>query len=185
MILANGPSLARTDFGLLRRETTFGMNRIHLLFDQTGFQPDYYVAVNELVLQQFADQIAALTMPKFLNWSQRRLFEEPDADLHFIRLALTLRDRFSISPSVPLCGGGTVTFVALQLAYHIGSREVVLVGLDHSFGAKGRPNRTETREEERHVDHFHPDYFSEGSRWQVPDLVRSKIAHALARRPRG
>jgi hypothetical protein len=49
-ILGNGPSLLRTDLGRLRRETTFGMNRIYLHFPQMGFATTYYVAVNTLVI---------------------------------------------------------------------------------------------------------------------------------------
>jgi hypothetical protein len=74
-----------------------------------------------------------------------------------------------------------VTFVALQLAYHMGFREVILLGLDHRFSAKGRPNRVAIRPDSPDRDHFHPDYFPKGARWQLPDLRRSELAYAEAR----
>jgi hypothetical protein len=80
-----------------------------------------------------------------------------------------------------ISSGGTVTFVALQLAYFMGFETVILIGLDHSFVEKGVPNKTEVRHSERDDSHCHPDYFPKGIKWQLPDLYRSELAYALAR----
>ena len=32
------------------------------------------------------------------------------------------------------------------------------------------------------ISHFHPNYFPKGSKWQLPDLLRSEIAYRIARR---
>src|SRR3989304_1678691 len=78
-ILGNGPSLARTDLGLLRGDVTFGMNRIYLLYPSLRFQTTYYVSVNELVIEQCASEIRALRGPKFITWRARRwLRGDPD-----------------------------------------------------------------------------------------------------------
>ena len=172
-VLGNGPSLARTDLGRLAGEVTFGANRIYL-----AHRPTYFTCVNELVLEQFAGDIRALACPKFLNWNRRGLFgDEP-----FVALGLGLQDSFVPDPARRLCSGGTVTFVALQLAYYMGFREVVLLGVDHRFVEKGTPNRTETRTQAEDRDHFHAGYFPKGSKWQLPDLRRSELAYAMARR---
>jgi hypothetical protein len=63
----------------------------------------------------------------------------------------------------------------------MGFDEVILIGVDHNFADKGTPNKTEVRTQERDDNHFHPDYFPKGARWQLPDLVRSELAYALAR----
>jgi len=181
-IIANGPSLAGMDLSPLANETTFGLNRIYLLFEKLSFQPTYYVCVNELVLEQFSSEIGALRMHKFLNWNRRRLFKAENASIHFVRLSLGLQDKFARNFNQPLYSGGTVTFVALQIAYILGFSEVVLIGLDHSFADKGVPNKVEMRQSETDVNHFHPNYFPKGSRWQLPDLKRSELAYALARR---
>lgn len=180
VILANGPSLGGMNLSRLASVPTFGMNRIYLLFDRIPFRPTYYVAINELVLEQFAGDIQALPMERFLNWNRRSLFpDEPRTS--FLSLRLGLNDRFSTDIRRPIDSGGTVTFVALQLAYYMGFEEVVLVGLDHRFSSPGRPNRLEVRPTGPDRDHFHPDYFPEGSRWQLPDLLRSERAYAKAR----
>lgn len=180
-ILGNGPSLAKMDLRPLANEWTFGMNRIYLLFEQMGFVPSYYCAGNDLVIDQFARDIGTLSMPKFLGWNGRRHFDESDASLLFLRQALTLRDFFGHDLARPICSGGTVTFIALQIAYYMGFQQVILIGVDHTFVDKGTPNRTLTRTDEVDQNHFHPDYFPKGSRWQLPDLVRSAEAYRLAR----
>ncbi len=182
-ILGNGPSLAKMDLRPLAGEWTFGLNRIYLLFDgmQMGFEPSYYCAANDLVLDQFACDIAALSMPKFLNWNGRRHFDPADESVLLLRQSLTLSDFFGDDLCKPICSGGTVTYLALQVAYYMGFHQVVLIGVDHRFVDKGTPNRTETRTTEHDENHFHPDYFPKGSRWQLPDLSRSEAAYGLAR----
>lgn len=181
-ILANGPSLNKVDLSLLRNDITFGLNRVYLLFDKVEFRPTYYVSVNELVLKQFHQEIKPLPFPKFLNWKERSLFDYKDEKTIFIRTGLTIRDAFIGDPLHPLSDGGTVTYVALQLAYFMGFSEVILIGLDHSFQDKGIPNRTEERATVEDANHFVPNYFPKGVKWQLPDLHRSEIAYGLARK---
>ena len=77
--------------------------------------------------------------------------------------------------------GSTVTYVALQLAYHMGFEEVILIGVDHAFTSQGRPNAT-VISEGSDPDHFSPLYFGKGFRWQLPDLAGSERAYRLAKR---
>lgn len=181
MIMANGPSLAEMNLSVLDGVHSFGLNRIYLLFDRLPTPPTYLVAVNDLVLKQFAQDIRGLSMPRFVSWNHRHRFDSADPTVNFIRLRLGLRDRFSGDLQMPIDSGGTVTFVALQLAFYMGFEEVVLIGLDHRFAQKGTPNRTEVRESTRDPDHFDPEYFPRGSRWQLPDLQRSELAYRMAR----
>lgn len=180
-ILGNGPSLSRMDLAPLAKEITFGLNRIYLAFDRLNFVPTYYVCVNELVLEQFADEIRAIRTWKFLNWNRRAYFPSEGTQTVFLRLALGLQDRFGREPQHGLWGGGTVTYAAMQLAYFMGFREVVLIGLDHTYAAKGVPNTTRVRGPGPDTDHFDSTYFPAGTRWQLPDLRRSEMAYALAR----
>ena len=181
-IVANGPSLLKTNLDLLRNKYTFGMNRIYLHFNETSFRPTYYVAVNELVLEQFASEISQLDIPKFLNWNQRSYFDLHDPNCVFVKAKFVVSDSFQDNLTKPLAFGGTVTFVALQIAYYMGFQEVILVGLDHKYADKGLPNKTEKRIADHDESHFHPNYFPKGIKWQLPDLLRSEIAYEIARR---
>lgn len=181
-IVGNGPSLKRTDLSLLKNEFSFGMNRIYLLFENTTYRPTYYVASNELVLTQFSDDIRKLDIPKFLNWNRRKFFPQNDHLTMFYKINFGINDFFGMDPRKPVCGGGTVTYVAMQLAYYMGFREVILIGVDHNFSDRGIPNTTEVRQSEKDESHFHPSYFPKGSLWQLPDLKHSEMAYQLARK---
>lgn len=178
-IIGNGPSLQRTDLSLLRNELTFGLNRIYLLFDELGFQTNYFVAVNTLVIEQCVQDILGLAMPKFLTWRGRRWISRGKPAL-FVDTDYTPPETFSTRITGRVFEGSTVTYVAMQIAYHLGFRQVVLLGVDHRFSSSGRPNATVTAQG-ADPDHFSPDYFSRGFRWQLPDLVASERAYRLAR----
>ena len=181
-IMGNGPSLNETDLTLLRDEITFGLNRIYLLFDKITCQPTYYVCINELVLEQFSNEIRRLNMPKFLNWNRRHLFDIDSPNVFFVGEKRVLKDSFERDLTRPLSSGGTVTFIALQIAHYMGFREVILIGLDHHWTEKGVIGRAEIRTANYDQDHFHPDYFPKGAKWEPPDLVRTDLAYTTARK---
>ncbi len=178
-ILGNGPSLARTDLRRLRGQVTFGMNRIYLLFPSLGFQTTYYVAVNELVAQQCAREIRALRGPKFITW-RARPWVRRDPEVIFLDTDYTGEETFAADVSRRVFEGSTVTFVALQIAFHMGFEEAVLLGVDHDFATKGEPNATVVSSGDDR-NHFSPAYFGAGFRWQLPDLAASERAYRLAR----
>ncbi|MGB7296216.1 MAG: 6-hydroxymethylpterin diphosphokinase MptE-like protein [Candidatus Aminicenantales bacterium] len=177
-ILGNGPSLARTDVSKLKGEYTFGMNRVYLAFSDWGFSTSYFVCVNDLVIEQFAVDIAALKMPKFLSWHSRS-FIKPDGNTAFLNSTYE-RPAFARDACGRLWEGATVTYVALQLAFHMGFDPVILIGVDHNFASKGTPN-TMVVSEGADASHFDPRYFGAGYRWQLPDLEMNERAYHMAR----
>ncbi len=180
-IMANGPSLTKLNLDLLKNEITFGLNRIYLLFDELPFIPDYYVTINELVIEQFCRDINRIDSVKILNWNRRHCFgSEKDSNL-YIKTRYSLKDKFSGNIIKPITTGGTVTYVTLQIAFFMGFKEVILIGLDHNYRDIGTPNLTQVRENEKDLNHFHPNYFPKGYKWQLPDLYRSELAYSIAR----
>ena len=179
-ILGNGPSLRHTDLSLLRGETTFGLNRIYLNFEKMGYSTTYYVAVNTLVIEQCAGEIMSLAVPRFITWRARRWLVR-DPQIVFMDTDYTEPATFSKDVSGRVYEGSTVTYIALQLAFHMGFDQVVLVGVDHSFESSGQPNAT-VISEGNDRDHFSPDYFGRGFRWQLPDLTASERAYEMAKR---
>jgi hypothetical protein len=180
-ILGNGPSLRKTDLTLLKDEYTFGLNRIYLLFRELGFATTYLVSVNDLVIQQCAAEIVAQPCHKFLPWGTRRsLPQDLPADLTFIQTE-GIHPAFRTDARRLMWSGATVTFIAMQLAYHIGFQTAVLIGVDHSFTTQGTPHQAVVSQGDD-PNHFSPDYFGKGFKWQLPDLKTSEHAYALARR---
>lgn len=178
-ILGNGPSLREMDLALLQDEITFGMNRIYLLFSEMGYQTTYYLAINTLVIEQSANDIASLPMPKFISWRGRNWMDLQENTV-FIDTDFTPPADFASDSTGRIFEGSTVTYVAMQLAFYMGFQKVYIIGVDHSFHTKGPPNTTVAAGE---VDqnHFSPDYFSNGYRWQLPDLEASEEAYQLAK----
>jgi len=177
-ILGNGPSLRNTDISKLRREITFGMNRVYLAFPDWGFETSYLLSVNDLVIEQSAAEIERLKVPKFLSWRSRRLIQ-PDEQTIFLHSTYE-RPSFAEDMRGRVWEGATVTYVALQLAFHMGCDPVILIGVDHSFSAKGKANTTVISQGED-KDHFADNYFGAGFRWQLPDLEMSERAYQMAR----
>lgn len=178
VIMGNGPSLNRTDLGLLKNEVTFGLNRIYLMFETLGFSTTYLAVVNRHVVEQCHAEIAALPMPLFTTQKNADLLSRTKPP------AITLRDvtgpYFGRELPLGIWQGATVTYVAMQVAYFMGFTEVVLVGVDHNFASKG-PAHQLVESAGDDPNHFDPNYFGKGFKWQLPDLETSEIAYALAR----
>jgi hypothetical protein len=183
-IIGNGPSLKNTDLSKLKGEITFGMNRIYLMFPELGFRTTYLSVVNDLVIEQTAADLASLDLPKFICWRSRRFFQQPhSASFSLPTFLHTTYDspRFSSDVRGRVWEGATVTYVTLQLAFHMGFSQVYLLGVDHNYETKGKPNTTITSQGDD-PNHFHAAYFGKGFRWQLPDLETSEMAYRMARR---
>jgi hypothetical protein len=178
-IIGNGPSLRNTDLSKLRNEYTFGMNRIYLAFPDMGFSTTFFVSINDLVIQQTAQDIQKLNMPKFVSWRAQQWLN-PRNDLYFLYTTYT-GPKFARKVTGRIWEGATVTYVALQIAYYLGFTEVYLIGVDHSFATQGKPNETVVSQG-NDLNHFDPSYFGKGFRWQLPDLVTSELAYRLAKK---
>lgn len=170
LVIGNGPSLSSIPLSFLGRYPSIGTNRIYLL---EGFTPTYYVAINPLVIEQSVEEISAIECEaKFIRAGLHTLI--PDT----LPVRSTTLPIFSRDPSKWVYEGFTVTYVALQLAFWLGFRTVLLVGVDHNYKFEGQPN-------EEHIlsgpdpNHFSPKYF-QGSRWHNPDLVQSEISYQMA-----
>lgn len=176
-ILGNGPSLNQLDLSLLRDEFIIGTNRIYLHEACKHWRRWYYCAVNPNVISQFGDEIASLDALRFLAWEHRDKIARR-SDTVWLR---TLNEpRFSFDLTQGMWQGSTVTYVAMQLAFHMGFTDVVLLGVDHHYDRAGQPNKL-VRSEGDDPDHFAPTYFGSGCEWQLPDLAQSEIAYRLAR----
>lgn len=172
VIVGNGPSLRDVPLSFLKKRPTFGTNRIYLHAE--GFLPTYYCAVNPLVIEQSLAEICAIPA------QTAKFIAAPFAEQ--VPGSFPLRSAgsplFSFAPSEYIYEGYTVTFVCLQLAFFMGFRTVLLVGVDHRFITNGTPN-AEAVWEGNDPNHFTESYFKD-ARWHNPDLERSAHAYVLA-----
>jgi hypothetical protein len=181
-VIANGPSLKQTDMSKLKNEFTFGMNRIYLMFPELGFSTTYLTIVNDLVIEQTASDLANLSLPKFIAWRSRHHFPAnlPIPQLPTFLYTSYTGPHFSTDVRGRVWEGATVTNVTLQLAFHMGFQQVILIGVDHNYSTTGKPNTTVTSQGDD-PNHFSPAYFGKGFRWQLPDLETSEVGYAMVR----
>lgn len=193
-IIGNGPSLKNTDVSRLKHEFTFGMNRIYLAFPEWGFQTSFLVSVNSLVIEQCVEDFLKLALPKFFSWRSRKaLIGKPYAEtshhapltddpslVTFLHTTHT-GPKFATDARTRLWEGATVTYVCLQLAFHMGFDTAILIGVDHHFSTKGAPNTTVISEGDD-PNHFDARYFGQGFRWQLPDLHTSEVGYKMAKK---
>lgn len=178
-IVGNGPSLNKTDLTLLSDYHVFGLNKIHMIFEKQKFDLSYHVTVNKHVIEQIENELDrnSYDCPSFISYAHSANKSYKSDKVHKI---LT-NGRWSFYKSIlePISEGYTVTYVAMQIAFYMGFKNVYLVGVDHSFQQKGKPNEKQKMEKDDE-NHFHPDYFK-GHNWQLADLEGSEASFALAK----
>lgn len=170
LIVCNGPSLKDIPLEFLLKYQSFGFNNIFLL---QGFIPTYYVCSNPLVIVQNKEIIKSYPCPtKFIR-----------KDYGFTNdYEITMWDNprlFSVDASINVVEGHTVTHVALQIAYFLGYRTILIVGCDHRFIYDGLPDKFNVMQGDD-PNHFSPDYFK-GQVWNNPNLVESEKSFQAAK----
>lgn len=176
VIVCNGPSLLKNDLSLLDGFFSFGLNKINLLFETSSFRPSCVVAVNKLVIEQNQAFFNETELPLFLDGPALR-WVNPRANIAYLHCSG--QPRMARDCSISVQQGGTVTFVALQLAFHMGFRDVALIGCDHNFAQKG-PAHLRVVSGTKDESHFDPRYFSGGMPWNLPDLAASEYFYSMA-----
>ena len=123
IILGNGRSLESLPIGFLRLPS-FGCNLINRLFSA---HLTYYTCIDTELLTKYQWEIAqnaarcdyAFINSKHVKGKSRFVFplDNKEGDYFF--------------PNVPRGWGASVTYVNLQLAFHMGFHKVLLAGIDH------------------------------------------------------
>ncbi|MCI8799449.1 MAG: DUF115 domain-containing protein [Lachnospiraceae bacterium] len=139
-IIGNGPSLRYTDLEKLReeKEICFGCNRIYLAYPNTNWRPDYYVAVDHMIIQNDYAKILELGGIRFVrhsycqveNWAKYGIYE-------FRGLACpSQQPQVSYDILEGIYMGNTVVYDALQIALYMGFQEIYLLGVDMTTGIR-------------------------------------------------
>jgi hypothetical protein len=178
-LIANGPSLKKIDFSLLKGEYSIGLNRIYLMEKENGFLPDYLGCIDvEAQLSQFLEDYDNLALPCFFNWGFRDKFSKKE-NQYFVKD--NLRPDFSYDIAKEGYGTGrSVTYMAMQLAYYMGFSELYIIGKDHSYNTteKSGTGIKSTGDED---NHFINGYYKPGMKWFAPDLETEEYAYKLTR----
>jgi Glycosyl transferase family 2 len=194
VVIGNGPSLNKTDLGLLEGVPTFGVNGIFLARDRLPGPITYYVVEDTSVFRENLAAIKAVDATwKLFPTIYRSSFADDEIDDHtlFFRMnggfygrgtGTTCHPRFSTDAKQRLYCGQSVTIINLQLAYWMGFRRVVLIGMDFSYSIPDDAERAGIIITSRSDDpnHFDPRYFGAGKTWKDPQLDRVLASYRLA-----
>jgi hypothetical protein len=148
-----------------------------MIFDRKPFNLSYHVAVNSHVIKQSKREIIKLSCQSFLA-SVPALINSVISNNVFYLGGTKPNKSFFKDITQGINEGYTVTYVAMQLAYFMGFKNIYLIGVDHNFNQMGSPNETQ-KMEGNDPNHFDPNYFK-GQEWQLADLEASEVSYVIA-----
>lgn len=179
IIVGNGPSLRKTPLDEFSGVNSIGMNKINLIFDDVIWRPSIITVVNRHVIDQNRDFYCRSNIPIFIAWQNRYFLRKIKTPKNIKFFLNSNKLYFSEAFDQEAGAGATVTFKALQLAYFLGANPVIIVGVDHTFQAAGEAHKL-VKKIGDDQDHFHPNYFADGVKWNLPDLDTSELGYKLA-----
>nr|WP_247738598.1 MULTISPECIES: 6-hydroxymethylpterin diphosphokinase MptE-like protein [unclassified Shimia] len=191
VIIGNGPSLLIKDLERLGNDITFASNKIFLAYGETKWRPTYYTVEDHLVLKNNFSEIYNLQDSTKLFPSNTRDSGYFAADTIFApslqpkSYETPLEDQNFPEFSTDLCRGigwgSTVVYSQIQMALHMGCREIILIGIDHNYEL---PTKSDGKVfvGEGEQNHFHPDYRQPGEKWHPPNLDVLEVSYRKARK---
>lgn len=185
VIIGMGPSLKPSDLERFKGFVSFGCNKIYLAYDQVDWRPDYYSAMDSLVIENNYEEIKSLNGSTMVFPKNKKKYLPKNTEYLFYDIFAGIKSKKFLKKKIYsetpiegiISGGGTVLLPLIQMAYWCGCDPVYIVGLDFSFEV---PKATSERsadnevvlEAQGEVNHFHPDYRKQGEKWTYPKLDR-------------
>ena len=180
VIVGNGPSLNNTDLSLLEGQDVIISNNSFLSPELMKYA-SYYTVVNYLVAEQSYQHINQMDgVDKILPyWLSYCLNEGPNS--YFIDAVG--HPEFSTDIFKNASWRHTVTFFNFHVAYGLGYKKVILIGMDHSYEQKTGIKEGEiVLSSDNDSNHLTPIIFR-GKRWQAADVERWRKCTPWPKRP--
>lgn len=196
-VICNGPSLADVDPSLIRKTVSIGCNGIYKNFEKWGFATDFLLFEDIDQFEIRAPDLKIVKGPQKMAAIYNAYALSDRKDWLFFNAPRCSRNgyywseddaypQFSEDFASVVHLGGTVTYIMLQLAFHLGCNPVYIVGLDHNYGKlpelfpPGLILITEENYELVRQCHFDPEYYSVGDVIGVPWVAKQELAFAKA-----
>ena len=170
IVVGNGPSLKETDLDLLEGHTVF-ISNFAVLNERLRELATFLSVTNYLVAEQGSMQFNELHGVKKLYpyWLSYCLQSSPDT--HYFNSVG--HATFSSDFRKNISWRSTVTFFNLQIAYALGFKKVLLIGVDNSYVQPDNVKEGDViNQTEDDLNHFDPSYFR-GKKWQACLLYTS------------
>lgn len=144
IVFGNGPSLRGFDPSLIGDRTTIGSNGVYDLFEDWGRTTDYLIIEDveqaEKRGRAFRNVKGPIKLAALYNahgiprpWGEDLIFFN-SRYAHSEDYFTGWGPHFSRDFAACVWLGNTVTYIGLQLAWHLGAQRVFLVGVDFSYG---------------------------------------------------
>lgn len=190
-LIANGPSLNITPLYLLKNEYTIMFNRAGLMIERLGYNPNFYMITDNLVIDNIRDEIpffvkncSKVFVPDI---SKNSLLKIRDIVPYEDNVYYMYEEPVKFSHTLPYMNvGGTVIYAAFQVLKYMGFDEVIVVGNDmnyvihqstevlHETSSKGVIYQSVRSKTDDDPNHFDPRYFGKGKEYHQPtsDVVK-------------
>jgi len=134
-IIATGPSINKVDLSLLDNEVTFGINTI---FKKNDIKWNYYVVSDRIIWDVLEEDLRHLDTTLFLAYVSARhyLKSKKQDNIYVTKGKKTLKPTHGFPSSISenvYVDSHTVVYIAIQIAYYLGFREVYLLGCDCDY----------------------------------------------------
>jgi hypothetical protein len=196
-VMGNGPSLNEMKIELLEKEYVWGFNRCYLLYDRIAWRPQFYTAVDDLVVPDISEELnnqirhSSCTTYFFPdNFLYSGVIESHQNIIWFKHRGIDHKKKgdgyFSKNPNQYVRIANTVTITAMQLAVYMGFNPIILIGCDTKFvlpddiKTSGTVYDSGTGEKitgykviscrDNDPNHFDPRYFGAQRKWHAPNV---------------
>lgn len=179
-IVGNGPSLTAEDLEKISQKkiSSFGFNRIYLMFDKTSWRPAYYVSQDEKTLKNCVDKVNEMDLqykfiPLFIKYYHDINIKNA---IHFL-LQSSETELPVLSEDISRFIGDTTTVAvtAAQMAVYMGFKRIYLIGVDHSFSVY-QNDKGEILEDHAVKDYFSDQYNQDKTDLYIPNMDTSTRA---------
>jgi hypothetical protein len=189
VVVGNGPSLKEQDLELLRTEFTICTNAFYHAYETISWRPTVLTIEDPLpAVDNAAFFNGDSESIKLIPYDLKEVIRESEstAYLNFLRSYVHWSSkkwpRFSTDVSERSYWGGTVSFLALQIAATLKPKDIILIGTDLSYviPKSAEVKGTVITSTEGDPNHFNSDYFGAGKKWHVPETHRMQSAFEYA-----
>ena len=143
-IIGNGPSLKAADLDKIKEHGEFSIasNRIYLIFEETKWRPDVWTTSDKQGIEASLSEMSAIPSKlKVIPVSEGEK-TSPIKDALVVRYEPNNKNNWLFRGTMPLFSddiahcvrnGATITYVNIQIAVYLGFKELILLGMDHSY----------------------------------------------------
>jgi hypothetical protein len=181
-LIGNGPSLNETPLYMLKNEYVLCFNRFYIMNERLNWKPDFYMCVDDLVLNDLAAEISPIIKEAKYAFFPDRHFRSKN----FKKILPNLANIYWLQPifgqgfsnNLPKVNqGGSVIYEGMQAMHHLGFDEIILLGVDMNFKihdtAKAIGNKRGTNitsQDDDDPNHFDPRYFGKNRSYHQPKV---------------